>query len=42
MMRYVLEPAGVDGPIAQGKAQLAEARAQFKGPEELLERLRGC
>ena len=42
MLRYVLEPAGEEGAIARGREQLAAARAQFTGPEELLDPLGAC
>ena len=37
MLRYVLEPAGAEEAIVQGKEQLAAARAQLTGPAELLD-----
>ena len=40
MLKYVLEPApGADEATAQGREQLAAARAQLTGPAELLDRL---
>ena len=42
MLKYVLEPAGESGAIARGREQLAAARAQLTGPEELLDRLGAC
>lgn len=42
MLKYVLEPAGESGGIAQGRERAAAARAQLTGPEELLDRLGAC
>ena len=42
MLRYVLEPSGEDAATAQGREQLAAARAQLSGPEEVLDRLAAC
>ena len=43
MLRYVLEPAGVDDEaVAQGRAALAAARARLSGAEVLLDGLGAC
>ena len=42
LLRYVLEPAGADEAIAQGREGLAAARARLAGPAELLDALGEC
>ena len=42
MLRCVLEPTGDDEAIAQGREQLAAARARLTGPKELIDAAGAC